>query len=227
MTLKSWISIQTGPCRGKCHLHLDNLLKIFQLQRAQLLCCGPNCSTHSLFMLPMFLQARWFFQQLITGLDYCHKVSKHYGQSYFSVFLLSCICLSVILVIYFTIVSSILVVMLVASMLIVLEEHTGALIQDDLQRQPFREAKSCSKGQICVLSLTCSYFGKDVYLLQKGVVSRDIKLENTLLDTSRRPLIKICDFGYSKHENDSLPKSKVGTPGYTGREATALSTSQS
>ena len=43
------------------------------------------------------------------------------------------------------------------------------------------------------------------------------QLENTLLDGSRRPLVKICDFGYSKHlRQDSLPKSKVGTPGYTG-----------
>lgn len=49
-----------------------------------------------------------------------------------------------------------------------------------------------------------------------GVVNRDIKLENTLLNGDRRPLLKICDFGYSKNEKDSLPKSKVGTPGYTG-----------
>lgn len=41
--------------------------------------------------------------------------------------------------------------------------------------------------------------------------------ENTLLDNSKRPLVKMCDFGYSKHAKDSLPKSKVGTPGYTGR----------
>lgn len=52
---------------------------------------------------------------------------------------------------------------------------------------------------------------------QMGVYNRDIKLENTLLDSSRRPLLKICDFGYSKHENDSLPISRVGTPGYTGK----------
>lgn len=32
----------------------------------------------------------------------------------------------------------------------------------------------------------------------QGVANRDIKLENTLLDGSPRPLIKICDFGYSK-----------------------------
>ena len=29
--------------------------------------------------------------------------------------------------------------------------------------------------------------------------------------TGRLPLIKICDFGYSKSEDMSMPKSKVGT----------------
>ena len=34
--------------------------------------------------------------------------------------------------------------------------------------------------------------------------------------------MKICDFGYSKHlRQDSLPKSKVGTPGYTGARRTS------
>ena len=47
-------------------------------------------------------------------------------------------------------------------------------------------------------------------------VNRDIKLENSLIDTNKKPIIKICDFGYSKSELDSAPKSKVGTPGYTG-----------
>ncbi|KAK9828792.1 hypothetical protein WJX72_002102 [[Myrmecia] bisecta] len=56
------------------------------------------------------------------------------------------------------------------------------------------------------------------YCHKMGVVNRDVKLENTLLDGSKRPLLKICDFGYSKSERDSLPKSKVGTPGYTAPE---------
>lgn len=33
---------------------------------------------------------------------------------------------------------------------------------------------------------------------KQGIVNRDIKLENTLLDNSPRPLVKLCDFGYSK-----------------------------
>ncbi len=35
----------------------------------------------------------------------------------------------------------------------------------------------------------------------QGVANRDLKLENLLLDrkdTGSRPLLKICDFGYSK-----------------------------
>ena len=30
------------------------------------------------------------------------------------------------------------------------------------------------------------------------MANRDVKLENTLLVSSARPLIKLCDFGYSK-----------------------------
>lgn len=32
----------------------------------------------------------------------------------------------------------------------------------------------------------------------QGFASRDIKLDNVLLDGSKRPLMKLCDFGYSK-----------------------------
>ena len=37
--------------------------------------------------------------------------------------------------------------------------------------------------------------------MQMGIANRDIKLENTLLmDTSDKPVLKLCDFGYSKDE---------------------------
>jgi len=57
------------------------------------------------------------------------------------------------------------------------------------------------------------------YCHRRGVANRDIKLENTLLDANPRPLLKICDFGYSKHEDfHSAPKSAVGTPAYFAPE---------
>ncbi len=57
------------------------------------------------------------------------------------------------------------------------------------------------------------------YCHKMSISIRDVKLENTLLDTDeegRRPLIKLCDFGYSINEQQSMPKTAVGTPGYTG-----------
>lgn len=33
-----------------------------------------------------------------------------------------------------------------------------------------------------------------------------------------RPLVKICDFGYSKHDNRSVARSKVGTLTYMAPE---------
>ena len=41
----------------------------------------------------------------------------------------------------------------------------------------------------------------DVLYMQMGIANRDIKLENTLLmDISEQPVLKLCDFGYSKDE---------------------------
>lgn len=59
------------------------------------------------------------------------------------------------------------------------------------------------------------------YCHRKGVANRDIKLENTLLQIIPglpRPLVKICDFGYSKHDNRSVARSKVGTLTYMAPE---------
>ncbi|KAL6184704.1 hypothetical protein ACLB2K_046104 [Fragaria x ananassa] len=50
------------------------------------------------------------------------------------------------------------------------------------------------------------------------ICHRDLKLENTLLDDSAAPRVKICDFGYSKSLLSSLPKSTVGTPAYIAPE---------
>jgi serine/threonine protein kinase len=57
------------------------------------------------------------------------------------------------------------------------------------------------------------------YCHKRGIANRDIKLENTLLHNEEglsRPLLKICDFGYSKSEHKSVAKSKVGGGGEGG-----------
>jgi serine/threonine protein kinase len=51
-------------------------------------------------------------------------------------------------------------------------------------------------------------------MMLQGVANRDLKLENLLLDRpwgeGMRPLLKICDFGYSKSEMSSPARTSVG-----------------
>ncbi|RAL47039.1 hypothetical protein DM860_017080 [Cuscuta australis] len=57
------------------------------------------------------------------------------------------------------------------------------------------------------------------YCHSMQICHRDLKLENTLLDGSVAPCVKICDFGYSKSDVfHSQPKSTVGTPAYVAPE---------
>ncbi|KAJ0961808.1 hypothetical protein J5N97_029636 [Dioscorea zingiberensis] len=57
------------------------------------------------------------------------------------------------------------------------------------------------------------------YCHSMEICHRDLKLENILLDGSPTPLLKICDFGYSKSGLwHSQPKSAIGTPSYIAPE---------
>lgn len=59
------------------------------------------------------------------------------------------------------------------------------------------------------------------YIHGSGVANRDLKLENLLLtktEESGSLVLKICDFGYSKHVFNSAPTSSVGTAGYSAPE---------
>ena len=77
---------------------------------------------------------------------------------------------------------------------------------------------------VCTLQADVMECTVDVSLAPalQGVANRDLKLENLLLDregnTGIRPLLKICDFGFSKHEMNSSAKTSVGTPIYMAPE---------
>ncbi|KAL6491807.1 Serine/threonine-protein kinase srk2a [Orobanche gracilis] len=64
-----------------------------------------------------------------------------------------------------------------------------------------------------------SSFLESTTVIPCKICHRDLKLENTLLDGSPAPRLKICDFGYSKSSLlHSRPKSTVGTPAYIAPE---------
>ncbi|WOG87066.1 hypothetical protein DCAR_0206286 [Daucus carota subsp. sativus] len=83
-------------------------------------------------------------------------------------------------------------------------------------------AKICSAGRFS--EDEARYFFQQLisgvsYCHSMEVCHRDLKLENTLLDGSPTPRLKICDFGYSKSAVlHSQPKSTVGTPAYIAPE---------
>jgi len=67
------------------------------------------------------------------------------------------------------------------------------------------------------LDVVSGLFAAIAHLHSRGVVHRDVKLENILLDEHKKPVL--CDFGFcvSIHDTD-LMKVKCGTPGYMAPE---------
>ncbi|KAI8101424.1 hypothetical protein M9435_001530 [Picochlorum sp. BPE23] len=57
------------------------------------------------------------------------------------------------------------------------------------------------------------------YCHNHRVVHRDLKLDNTLLDNSKPPIIKICDFGFAKTWSEEANMyTQIGTPVYMSPE---------
>ncbi|KAK7311119.1 hypothetical protein RJT34_09039 [Clitoria ternatea] len=85
----------------------------------------------------------------------------------------------------------------------------------------------CNAGRFC--ESEAKYFFRQLisgvsYCHSMEICHRDLKLENTLLDGSSAPQLKICDFGYSKSSVlHSQPKSTVGTPAYIAPEVLSRS----
>ncbi|KAJ7944669.1 Serine/threonine protein kinase [Quillaja saponaria] len=90
----------------------------------------------------------------------------------------------------------------------------------------FETLKDIASGSFGVLKLVRDKNTKELVAVkyiergEKQICHRDLKLENLLLDrTSPTPLLKICDFGFSKSGLlHSRPKSTVGTPAYIAPE---------
>lgn len=81
------------------------------------------------------------------------------------------------------------------------DERGGLFLNEDEARYLFRQ---------CILAVE--------YCHRHNVAHRDLKLDNTLLDGSDPPYIKICDFGFAKLMGNDNLITKIGTPVYMSPE---------
>ena len=56
------------------------------------------------------------------------------------------------------------------------------------------------------------------FLQLKGVIHRDIKLENILLSKDEKPIVKIADFSLAEFYKHKALRTKCGTPGFMAPE---------
>ena len=155
---------QSGSCRHK-HLWLCTS------SSSTIRRCCPNGSFESLSKQQLVLTSsphcRWFFQQLVSAVDYLHKMVR---------------CLQVWDAIWLNICHA--------------EENTCHPLQVLKSRFLIFLRRNSKLTLHSALTERKGFFYSAFFM--QGFASRDIKLDNVLLDKSRRPLLKLCDFGYSK-----------------------------
>ncbi|GAX76556.1 hypothetical protein CEUSTIGMA_g4002.t1 [Chlamydomonas eustigma] len=87
-----------------------------------------------------------------------------------------------------------------------------------------RETKH-TRGGLCIDEDEARYYFLQLlsaveYCHKHHVAHRDLKLDNTLLDTHKPPWVKLCDFGFAKHwlQTSNMNTMRIGTPEYMGPE---------
>lgn len=99
------------------------------------------------------------------------------------------------------------------SIYLVLELVQGRSLQEMLKKQSFKEESQ----HIKIVNITRSILDSLAYLASQGVMHRDLKPDNILIDKNEKP--KIVDFGLATfiEVSDYIFK-KCGTPGYIAPE---------
>lgn len=99
------------------------------------------------------------------------------------------------------------------SIYLVLELIQGKALQDVLKKPTFRETYS----EVKVTNLIRSLLDALAYLAEKGIMHRDLKPDNILLDKNDK--LKVVDFGLATFINlETYIFKKCGTPGYIAPE---------
>lgn len=99
------------------------------------------------------------------------------------------------------------------SIYLVLELIQGKSLQEVLKKSTFKDTYS----EVKIINMIRSILDALAYLASKGIMHRDLKPDNILLDKGEK--IKIVDFGLATfiHVDEYIFK-KCGTPGYIAPE---------
>ena len=99
------------------------------------------------------------------------------------------------------------------SIYLVLELIQGKSLQEAVEKTTSRETYS----EIKIINMIRSILDALAYIASKGIMHRDLKPDNILLDKSDK--IKIVDFGLATYiKVDNYIFKKCGTPGYIAPE---------
>ncbi len=99
------------------------------------------------------------------------------------------------------------------SIYLVLELIQGKALQDVLKKPSFKETYT----EIKVVNMMRSLLDALAHLAEKGIMHRDLKPDNILLDKGDK--IKVVDFGLATQiKLDTYIFKKCGTPGYIAPE---------
>ena len=100
-----------------------------------------------------------------------------------------------------------------SSIYLVLELIQGKSLQDTIKKSSCKESYS----EIKIINMIRSILDALAYLAAKGIMHRDLKPDNILLDKSDK--IKVVDFGLATFiKVDTYIFKKCGTPGYIAPE---------